>query len=86
MTIRALDYPSSSELYIEDEEDELTAHILNFKNNRIGTTAVIDTPRMPVHFSHFYTEHIIEVREGVKGYGRKLTKIFALASNRWQVH
>lgn len=62
MTIRALEYPSSSQLYTTGTGIDLTVHTLNFKNKRIGTTAVVDTQRNPVDYSKFYTEHIIEVR------------------------
>jgi hypothetical protein len=63
ITIRALDYPSSSELYTKGSEDALTVHTLGFKDSRLGTTSVIDTHRIPTEYSLFYTEHIVEVCE-----------------------
>jgi hypothetical protein len=55
----SLDYPSSSELY-KSPRQENPRHVLNFKNNRLGSIQVADTTAARGTVD-YVTEHIIEV-------------------------
>jgi hypothetical protein len=60
LSLTALGYPSSGELY-DGPRQSKPIEVFNFKDNKLGTTAVSMKNQVPAITAEYATEHIIEV-------------------------
>ncbi|KAL1600775.1 hypothetical protein SLS60_007163 [Paraconiothyrium brasiliense] len=61
LVLKTLAYPSSGILYSPPRHNN-PVHAFNFKSNRLGSTLVRDSSRIPATTTAYATEHIIELQ------------------------